>query len=62
LSFKGGHFLQEDIAKFDPAFFNITESEAAAIDPQHRLQLECAYEAFESGKMFSRFTQLQPSD
>lgn len=50
MSFKGAYYLQEDVAKFDPAFFNLTESEATAIDPQQRLQLECAYEAFESGK------------
>ena len=43
----GGHFLDQDIRKFDAAFFGITPSEAKAMDPQQRLQLESAYEAFE---------------
>ena len=43
----GGHFLDQDISAFDAAFFGISPSEASAMDPQHRVQLECAYEAFE---------------
>jgi polyketide synthase 5 len=43
---KWGAFL-EDPAAFDPDFFGITEREAAAIDPQHRLLLETAWEAVE---------------
>lgn len=45
---KGAHFLTEDISLFDAGFFNITANEAAAMDPQHRLLLEVAYEAIES--------------
>lgn len=45
---RGGHFLDQDIRAFDAAFFRINSSEANAMDPQHRIQLECAYEAFES--------------
>lgn len=41
--------MKDDVGKFDPPFFSMTESEAATLDPQQRLQLECAYEAFESG-------------
>lgn len=41
-----GGFL-EDIAAFDAYFFGISPREAARIDPQHRLLLEVAYEAFE---------------
>ncbi|KAF1988100.1 ketoacyl-synt-domain-containing protein, partial [Aulographum hederae CBS 113979] len=48
---KGAYFLKGDVGRFDPSFFNITESEAAAIDPQQRLQLECAFEAFEAASM-----------
>ncbi|KAJ6780522.1 hypothetical protein PWT90_09456 [Aphanocladium album] len=44
----GGYFLHRDHAKFDAAFFNVTEQEARALDPQQRLLLECAYEALEN--------------
>ncbi|RJE19312.1 polyketide synthase [Aspergillus sclerotialis] len=46
---KGGHFLHEDISRFDAAFFNIAPAEAKAMDPQLRLLLEVSYEAFENG-------------
>ena len=41
-----GGFL-DDVAGFDAAFFGIGEREATAIDPQHRLLLETAWEAVE---------------
>ena len=41
-----GGFI-EDIGGFDAEFFGIGEREAAAIDPQHRLMLETAWEAVE---------------
>src|SRR6185503_4386348 len=43
---KWGSFL-DDIAGFDPEFFGIGEREAIALDPQHRLLLEAAWEAME---------------
>ncbi|MGE2733503.1 sulfolipid-1 biosynthesis phthioceranic/hydroxyphthioceranic acid synthase [Mycolicibacterium vaccae] len=43
---KWGGFLS-DFAGFDAEFFGITEREATAIDPQHRLLLETAWEAVE---------------
>ncbi|KAL4920610.1 hypothetical protein BDW62DRAFT_215871 [Aspergillus aurantiobrunneus] len=46
---KGGHFLAEDISRFDAAFFNISPAEAKAMDPQLRILLEVCYEAFENG-------------
>ena len=45
---KGGYFLDEDIARFDAPFFNLSVQEASSMDPQQRLLLECSYEALES--------------
>jgi amino acid adenylation domain-containing protein len=40
--------LLDGIEEFDPAFFGISPREAAVMDPQHRLFLECAWEALEN--------------
>lgn len=41
---------------FDPDFFDMTPREAEITDPQHRVLLECAYEAMESaGYVASRY-------
>jgi acyl transferase domain-containing protein/acyl carrier protein len=45
---KWGAFL-DDVADFDPEFFGITEKEATAMDPQHRLLLQASWEAMEHG-------------
>ncbi|HZI77843.1 MAG TPA: polyketide synthase, partial [Gemmatimonadales bacterium] len=45
---KWGAFL-DDVAGFDADFFGITEKEATAMDPQHRLLLETSWEAMEHG-------------
>ena len=45
---KWGSFLS-DVADFDPEFFGINEKEATAMDPQHRLLLQAAWEAMEHG-------------
>ncbi|KAL4893539.1 putative polyketide synthase [Aspergillus ambiguus] len=45
---KGGHFLDDDIAAFDAAFFNYSAEVAQTVDPQFRLQLESTYEALEN--------------
>ncbi len=42
----GGFFV--GLEQFDAAFFNISPREATAMDPQHRMLLECAWEATES--------------
>ncbi len=43
-----GGYLDVDIRGFDAGFFGISPREAASIDPQHRLLLECTWEALES--------------
>lgn len=45
---RGAHFLREDVAAFDANFFTVNENEAIAMDPQSRIMLEIAYEAFEN--------------
>ncbi len=52
-----GAFL-DNVADFDPEFFGITEKEATAMDPQHRLLLETSWEAMEHGG----FTQEKLAD
>lgn len=44
-SFPGGYL--DDVAGFDSLFFNISPSEAQAMDPQERLFLESAWACFE---------------
>jgi polyketide synthase PksN len=43
---KWGGFLH-GVEEFDPLFFHITPKEAATMDPQERLFLQCVYEAME---------------
>jgi acyl transferase domain-containing protein len=39
--------LLDEIENFDPTFFSISATEAAAMDPQHRIFLQEGYKAFE---------------
>jgi acyl transferase domain-containing protein/acyl carrier protein len=41
-------FILDDIEGFDAAFFGINPREAEILDPQHRIFLECAWEAMEN--------------
>lgn len=40
--------LKDDPYAFDAAFFNITATEAMALDPRQRIAMEVAYEALEN--------------
>ena len=44
---KAGYIL-DDVDQFDAEFFNINPREAAFMDPQQRLFMECAWQALES--------------
>ena len=46
--FVSAHGALDDIKGFDAAFFGYSPGDAALTDPQQRLFLECAYEAFEN--------------
>ncbi|KAL7795897.1 putative polyketide synthase [Trichoderma ceciliae] len=48
ISFRGAHFLKNDISAFDAPFFSIPTEEANAVDPQQRMLLEISYEALEN--------------
>lgn len=54
---KWGGFLN-DIDKFDAQFFNISPREAAVMDPQERIFLECAWHAMEDGALFGERRKL----
>ncbi|GAW21488.1 hypothetical protein ANO14919_110090 [Xylariales sp. No.14919] len=45
---KEGHFIQGNVREFDAPFFSVTPAEAASMDPQQRMLLECVYTAFEN--------------
>ncbi|MCB5906963.1 type I polyketide synthase [Streptomyces pinistramenti] len=41
------HGVVDNIGDFDPAFFGVSERDADLLNPQHRIFLECAWEALE---------------
>ncbi|KAI9148331.1 Highly reducing polyketide synthase azaB [Paramyrothecium foliicola] len=45
---RNGHFLTGDLGAWDAPFFNITATEADAMDPGQRLTLEVAFRALEN--------------
>ncbi|MEC4891807.1 MAG: beta-ketoacyl synthase N-terminal-like domain-containing protein [Oscillatoria sp. PMC 1051.18] len=44
-------YMLDDIEWFDAPFFNFTPREAEITDPQHRVLLECAWEALETANV-----------
>jgi amino acid adenylation domain-containing protein len=53
MNIREGGFLG-DVAGFDASFFGISPREALTLDPQHRLLLECAWEAMEHARLDPR--------
>lgn len=47
-SVRNGHFIKGDLGAWDAPFFNITATEADAMDPGQRLTLETAFRALEN--------------
>ncbi len=47
---KWGAFI-DDVTGFDPEFFGVSEREATAMDPQHRMLMETSWEAVEHAGM-----------
>ena len=45
------NYILDDIEWFDAPFFNFTPREAEITDPQHRVLLECAWEALETANV-----------
>lgn len=52
--FVSAHGALDDIKSFDAAFFGYSPGDVALTDPQQRLFLECAYEAFEHAGIVPR--------
>ena len=48
-AYTGAAGIFGDVWSFDPEYFGISPKEAAQIDPQQRMLLECAVEAFDDG-------------
>lgn len=51
LNTRFGYFVERDLAAFDAAFFTVSPSEAACMDPQQRILLETTYKALENAGM-----------
>lgn len=48
LKVKEGYFLEEPVDRFDAAFFSMSATEVARVDPEQRLLLEVMHEALEN--------------
>lgn len=59
VALRGGHFLAHDISRFDAPFFSISDTEAAALDPQQRGLLETTFRALENGRSHAWLTRVR---
>lgn len=46
---KGGYYLDRDVNAFDAPFFQLSELDVLAMDPQQKMLLENVYHALENG-------------
>ena len=53
-----GYYL-DDVKDFDAEFFGFTAAEARITDPQHRIFMECVWEALESAGYISKTSELR---
>ena len=55
----GSWYYLDDVKLFDAGIFGFTAAEACITDPQHRIFMECVWEALESARYLSKTSALR---